>query len=375
MLFVRPTAVFSTMLLAFVMVACGGGSSGGGSGTGGSSSGSGGPWQQVSLPSAVTQLNHIAFNSNGHWFIADRSRGFYRSTDQGATWTQINSGMATSLGWTITVDSANGDLIAAIFSGTLNASPVNFYRSSDEGNTWTLIPSGHLSLIPAMTGCVVAANANLVCGGYWAPSPASGAWVSSNGGQTTVSANTSPSTGGGVFGLAFNPAAQDLWMGTEQQGIYRSTDNGLNWTEESPPDQQVDPVHGIRDGDIYGITFDRNGNVLFASQGGVWKSSHTSSGYSWKNVLGNGGSSAGKSLARDASGNLYYGHGQDPMNPTDVYRSTDDGNTWSAFDAGLPPSLQARWFEVNPADNKLYVVLVDEGTSSGRLYRTANPVQ
>ena len=217
LLFVRPTAVFSTMLLAFVMVACGGGSSGGGSGTGGSSSGSGGPWQQVSLPSGVTQPNHIAFNSSGHWFIADTSSGFYRSTDQGATWTQINSGMATTFGWTITVDSANGDLIAAIFSGTLNANPVNFYRSSDEGNTWTLIPTGHLSLIPAMTGCVVAANANLVCGGYWAPSPASGAWVSSNGGQTTVSASASPLTGGGVFGLAFNPAAQDLWMGTDNK--------------------------------------------------------------------------------------------------------------------------------------------------------------
>lgn len=368
---VKSVAAIAAMLLSLAMLACGGGNS-----AMNQSPGPAGPWQQVTLPAAAAQVNFVAFNSSDHWFIADRGHGFYRSTDHGASWTAINSGLPTTLGWTISVNSTNGDLIAAIFSGSaLNANPVNFYRSSDEGNSWMLIPSGHLSAVPAQTGCVSAANANLVCGGYWAPSPSSGAWVSSNGGQTTTAATTSPSNSGATFALGVNPATQDLWLGTEQQGIFRSTDNGLSWTEESPADQQIDPVHGIRDGNIYGMTFDRNGNVLFVSQGGIWKSSPTAGGFSWTNVLGNTGSSAGKSLGRDANGNLYYGHGQDPLNPTDIYRSTDDGNTWSAFDTGLPPSLQGRGFAVDPADGRLYVVLVDEGSGSGWLYRTTNPVQ
>src|SRR5258708_33545147 len=127
--------------------------------------------------------------------------------------------------------------------------------------------------VTAPTGCVFAANTNIVCGGYWAPSPSSGAWVSTDGGQTTISATTSPNNGGSVFGLGFDPATQDLWLGTEQLGVFRSTDNGLTWTEASPPDLQIDPVHGIRDGNIYTITFDRNVHVLFGPQCGIWQSS------------------------------------------------------------------------------------------------------
>ena len=368
----KSVALFSTTLLIAATVACGGGSSA----VSNPQSSGGGGWQKVSLPSAATQLNYVAFNSSDHWFIADRSRGFYRSTDQGATWTQINSGLATTLGWTINVNPANGDLIASTSSGgTLNANPVEFYRSSDEGNNWSVIPSGHLSAVTALTGCVFATNANIVCGGYWAPYPSSGAWVSTSGGQTTISATTSPHNGGSVLALGFNPVAQDLWLGTEQQGIFRSTDNGFTWTEASPPDQQIDPVHGIRDGNIFAITFDRNGNVLFGSQGGIWKSSKTSAGYSWTNVLKNTNTSAGKGLARDANGNLYYGHSQDKLDPTVVYRSTDNGNTWSAYDAGIPPSLQGRHLAVDPVDGRMYAVIVDEKTGSGWLYRTVSAVQ
>ena len=368
---VKAEAIVPMVLLTVITVACGG------SGTNPvPSAASGGSWQKVNVPSAATQVNYVAFNGSDHWFIADRSHGFYRSTDQGATWTPINSGIATTLAWTINVNPATGDLIASTFSGSsLNAHPVVFYRSSDEGNSWSVIPSGHLSAAPALTGCVFAANTNLICGGYWAQAPSSGAWVSTDDGQTTVNATSSPSNGGSVFGLGFNPVTQDLWLGTEQQGIFRSADNGFTWTRVSPPDQQIDPAHGIRDGNIFAITFDRNGNVLFGSQGGIWKSSKTSAGYAWTNVLKNRNTSNGMGLARDANGNLYYGHHQDPNDPVVIYRSTDDGKTWSPFDAGLPPSLQGRHFGVDPVDGRLYVVIVDEKTSSGWLYRTANAVQ
>ena len=366
----RPNAIVLA-ILAIATLSCGGGGAGSGSGPGSTGSPTG-SWQKVNVPPGATEVNFVAFNSSNHWFIADQNQGFFRSTDQGATWTQINSGLPTTLGWTINVNPANGDLIASTYTGgALNANPVEFFRSTDEGNSWRLIPSGHLSSVTALTGCVFAANTNIVCGGYWAPSPSSGAWVSSNGGLSTVGAMTTPpnANSDGVFSLGRNPVTQDLWLGTEQNGVFRSTDNGLTWTQESPSDQQ------ISDSDIYGITFDRNGNVLFASQGGVWKSSKTNSGYTWANVLSNRNVSAGKGLTRDANGNLYYGHDQDPSNPTDVYLSTDNGNTWTAFDSGIPPGLQGRQFAVNPSDRKLYAVITDENTGSGWLYRTVNSVQ
>ena len=131
-------AIFALMAGA---TSCGGGAAGtsnssGSPGSGGSPSGI--SWQKVSVPSGATQVAFFSVNSSNHWFLADRSEGFFRSTDQGATWTAINSSLATTLGWTISIDPGNGDLIASTYSASLNANPVNFYRSTNEGASWTL---------------------------------------------------------------------------------------------------------------------------------------------------------------------------------------------------------------------------------------------
>ena len=209
-----------------------------------------------------------------------------------------------------------------------------------------------------------------MCGGYWAPFPGSGLWVSTDGGQTAIGASTSVPIGGSAFGLGYNPVTRDLWLGTELSGIFRSTDNGFTWRQESPA-----ATSALRNGNIYGMTFDRNGNVLFGSQGGVWKSSKTSTGYSWTNVLKNTNTSAGKGLGVDGNGYLYYGHNHDTLHATVIRRSTDDGNTWTAYDSGIPPFLEGHEFIVNPADRKLYAIIEDGATNNGWLYSTVNPVQ
>lgn len=114
------------------------------------------------------------------------------------------------------------------------------------------------------------------------------------------------------------------------------------------------------------MTFDRNGNFLFGSQGGIWRIFQDRQRLHLAD---------GKGLGRNANGNLYYGHNHDPNDPTVVYRSTDDGNTWSAFDSGLPPSLEAHRFVVNTTDRKLYAVIEDGSSNNGWLYCTTNLVQ
>jgi hypothetical protein len=273
------------------------------------------------------------------------------------------------------VNPATGALIASTYPGVNGTNPIRFYRSTDEGTHWTAVATSFgLSAYPAFTGCVFASNGNAICGGFWPPAPYSGAWVTANGGRTTVAGLTAPGIGG-VFGFGFDPVSKDLWLGNETHGVFRSTDNGFSWTQESPSDQAVDPVNGIRDGNARSFAFDRNGNVLFAAQGGIFKSSNSGSSYTWTNVMGNGNTSAGKSLGQDGSGNLYYGHDFDTTNPTTIYRSTDNGATWSAYDSGIPQFLEATQFLVNPSDRKMYVYIEDEAANVGTLYRTANPVQ
>ena len=359
----------AVLFLVCAVASCGGGPSSHGSQSAVS-------WQTVNVPSGATKVAFLAVNSSNHWFLADQIKGFYRSTDQGATWTPINTGISTNLAWSINVNPANGDLIASTYSGNSpNANPVNFYRSSNEGTSWTLIPSVHLSSATAPTGCAFPGNKNIVCGGFWAPSPNSGAWVSTDGGQTTTNVSNSTVTGGAVYALAVNTINGDLWLGTEQMGIFRSTDSGFTWTQASPPDQTIDPANGIHDGNIYGITFDSSGNVLFSSQGGIWKSSANGAGFSWTNVLANTNTAQGHGMARNASGELFYGHNADPTNPTSVQCSADDGSTWTACDSGLPSGLTGREFVINPSDGKLYAVMLDEGAGTGALYRTVSAAQ
>lgn len=364
------------LVLIVAATGCGGGAAGS-AGGGGNGGGGGGAmsWQKVSVPSGATQITFFSVSSSNHWFIADRSKGFFRSTDQGATWTAINSGLATTLAWTISVDPANGDLIASIYSGSsLNANPVNFYRSTNEGGSWTLISTVHFSSATADSGCVFPAN-NIVCGGFWASNPSSGGWISTNAGQTATGFSSATAMGTSVYSLAVNPSNGDVWLGTEQMGVFRSTDSGLTWTQASPLDQNLDPVNGIRDGNAYGITFDSSGNVLFSSQGGIWKSSPNGSGFSWSNVLANGNTANGHGLARSAGGELFYGHNADPTNNSSVECSTDNGSAWTQCDSGMPAGLTGHEFVVSPADGKLYAVMQDEGTGNGTLYVTTSAVQ
>jgi hypothetical protein len=367
----RAAAAFVGVLIACALVSCGGGS--------GSShmlqSGGSLSWRRVSVPSGATQISGFAVNNSNHWFIADRNKGFYRSNDQGASWTAINSGVTNTFAWSIDVNPATGDLIGSTYSGASGTVPVKFYRSSNEGASWTAISTVALSSATALTGCAFPSNGNIVCGGFWAPTPSSGAWVSTNGGQSATSVSTSTNMGTSVYSLATNPLGGDLWLGTEQMGVFHSADNGLTWTQASPADTNVDPANGIRDGNIYGITFDGNGNVLFSSQGGIWKSSKTSSGYNWTNVLANHTTAAGKGMGRDAAGDLFYGHNPDPSDSTSVRCSTDDGATWRACDSGIPAGLTAQDFLVSPADGKLYSVIRDENGNAGFLYSTTSAVQ
>lgn len=371
----KPVNLLLIAVLAVItsaVVSCGGGSgSGGAAGTPGTLA-----WEQVNTP--FSQANFIDFGSNGHWFVADRAQGFFRSTDGGSTWSPINSGIATNFGWTINVVPSSGDLIAGIYSsGGPNLHPVQFYRSSNEGSSWAMIQSsisGVLDASPAWTGCAFASNGNAVCGGYWASSPAPGGWYSTNGGQTVAAVRTASTNGTTVFAVARNPVNNDLWLGTEQYGIFRSTDNGATWSPASPPDTQIDPSGGIADGNVFAITFDQKGNVLFGSQGGIWKSSSNGGGFKWTNVKNNPSTADGYALGRDANGMLYYGHRQAAADPTSLYCSTDGGNNWQACDSGMPKSAEVYRLVVNPVDGKMYATVRMTDTQQF-IYRTVNPVQ
>jgi len=335
-------------------------------------------WQQVPIPPAATQLIDFAIDSSNTWYYADRSSGFYKSTDQGATFTAINNSGIPLNATSIDVNPNNQDLIAVAGS-----KPVNFYRSQDKGATWTQIPINPFTLINnlgAYSGCTFAKNnANILCGGFW--SQGSGTWVSSDNGVTSLSitktgANSFNDAGelGDTFGMATNPVTGSIWVGTEVSGIYKSIDNGLTFNRVSgraltytPADPQAIDVGNTR-----WLTFDNGGNVFASTVGGIMKSPDNASisPNTWTKVFNKTGSAQGKGMGRDSAGNLYYGHRGDPTDTHSVRRSTDGGVTWPPFDQNLPPNMEAWHFVQNLADGRMYVNLQDTLTNAGQVWRT-----
>ena len=373
---------FATAGLMLSSAGCGGGGSARCvSGSGGAVTNS---WQQVNTPASATKIHYFSVNSSNHWFTADRVNGFYKSTDQGNSWSQINNSGINTSAWTIDYDLLHGQLIAGTFGNG-----VQFWRSSDEGTTWTQLTTPRLlswSDVPAYSGVLVSPSGTIVDGAFWSAGNLScGSWYSNDGGSTTNVINFTLLPGGstngcgGAWSFLYNPVTKDYWMGTEIEGVLRSTD-AVNWTQVMAYHCPYASTCIPGNGNVDGMSYDSTGNILAGAQAGIYKSSGSAGSYTWNLAWPSNG--AIRTVFRDPAGTLYYGQqntsslGSPDRNA--VYRSTDQGVTFQAFSSNIPPSstganLEAWHFMINPSDNNLYVNLQDEATNNGWVYRTLVP--
>lgn len=345
-----PVLLLFSVTLAALAVAVGCAAARGTATAPGGSPGANATWEKVTGPAGSRQLRMVSIGSNGTIFVAERSLGFFRSSNNGATWTPINLGIVGTSGWTINV-APGGLLVASTFVATTGN--VVYYRSTDNGDHWTAIPGSYnFSKAGAYSGAAFAQNGNLIFGGFWSPGGQSAVSYSTDGGISSAIASTNPMATA-VMGTNYNPVGHDLWMGTEADGLFRSTDNGATWS------QTFDPAGSM--GNNRSFAFNQAGQVLVATITGVWRSSD-SSGTKWAKVLGGDG----RVLFADSQFNIYYGKNID-SDPASVYRSTDGGSTWQRFDTGMPSGLDIESFAQNPVDGKIYAA--QDGPD---LYRTLN---
>ena len=331
-------------------------------------------WVQVPTPTGATHIRYFDINpSNNHFYIADRVSGFWLSTNQGGSWTQINTGITPLTGWAINWDSAHSQLIAGIQNG---ANSTAFYRSANEGASWTkmTVPNAPTATgsAPAYTGFALMPNGTLIDGGFFGPSGTCGSWTSTNAGVTNVAsscpANSPVAAPGGAFSYLYNPIDNVLWLGTENAGLYCSTNNGTSFTPATVPFTGSAP----RVGNIDGLSYDANGVISFAAQGGIWKLNGTGcSSHTLTNTFVNTTSANGRTVGRDSTSALYWGHSADATITSPVYQSTDNGATWHIFSNGLPTTFPEAWhFLQNPADGQLYVNLQNGSGNTGVIYKT-----
>jgi photosystem II stability/assembly factor-like uncharacterized protein len=343
-----PAILVLGLLLSTFGLSCGGGSQ---SSTGGGTRGAN-SWEPINSPPGATSMTEVVQNKAGHLFATDAHQGFFRSNDGGSTWTGINNGIATISANSIFVVPATQTLIASTLP--LGGGTVAYWRSTDEGNSWSRIGGGyqfHNNGWPA----TVAHDGSILFGGWWTPFPQAAMWRSTDDGNSAVGASTSPlqlST----FGYGVNPVNGDVWMGTENHGIYRSRDNGQSFTSTF-----TDPT---LTGDNRAFAFNSSGQILtIGTNSDLLIRSTDNTGTKWTTIMNV--HVQARALIQDANFVLYQSR-----DDVGVMRSTDGGDNWENWNGGLPAGIHILHLDIGQADGRIYA-----GVEGGTAYRTVNPVQ
>ncbi len=132
-------------------------------------------------------------------------------------------------------------------------------------------------------------------------------------------AHTNGPQGGDGIALATNPSG-DVFVGTQGDGVFRSTDNGETWTGVN---------NGLTATNVRALAINSASHIFAGTFGGAFRS--TDNGDSWTAVNNGLEFPFVISLAINSSGDIFAG----TFEGGGVYRSTDNGDNWTLVDNGL----------------------------------------
>jgi photosystem II stability/assembly factor-like uncharacterized protein len=312
-------------------------------------------------------------------------QGIYKTTNSGANWTQINSGLTNIQVQAMGIcKNSPQDLYAGVAPGANDG----VYKSTDGGGSWTRMvngiaePAGTLGVQaflvhptnPSIAYCTIFnALANPTNGLYKTTDGGSNWFPIINGVgtiKTFLSLAMSPTDPNTIYaGTSFDPGTS-----TGPSAIYKTTDGGANWVLSStglPTDPtEINPIRTLNVSDV-------NPNVVTASLfvntatllGGFYLS--TNAGASW--VQKNNGlpivqSKLLRSTAiRPGFDNQFY-LGLDFASGTDigVWATTDGGNNWFNFNGGtMLNTYTIRALVFNPSGN--HTLFAGRGSTTANL--------
>ncbi len=248
-------------------------------------------WTHINGP---TGEDITCFTSHGTTIFAGSRSGVYRSTDNGLSWNWkngISSNSITSIGSTI--------VISSVSYGT--------FSSTDNGENWTKILENSSSNLAVNGGIVFRGNYD----GIYRSFDTCKTWEK----LSTIFTSASLCTKGNSL-IAYG---RDTSTTSKHYPIGISNDNGVNWTYTYS--DKLDNLHDY-DGKIA-----VHDTTLFI---GVFRS--TDNGKNWTNIA------LGKKNPLDCTlftngGSALYVAGD--YTHRDLYRSTDNGDTWTEVRSGL----------------------------------------
>lgn len=254
-------------------------------------------WNKIKTQFDDFEVYAIYITKEDHIWVGTNFQGrIYRSTDDGLTWENKRNGYNTGECWAFG-QSKDG----VIFAG--DGQYFKLYRSTDYGENWILsanlrplvfatdsnnivyagthdglfattdngltwAQNNFLTNIP-VSSILIDSNNNIYCGtGYY--NNGNGVFCSNDGGQNWIHLGLAEKI---VLSLAFDSQG-NLYAGTKQDGLYKTTDLGQTWTQYND---------GLYRKDIFRLKLNKEDNIFIGSENeGVFRS--TNSGESFEHI-------------------------------------------------------------------------------------------
>lgn len=266
------------------------------------------------------RVNAFTRTANGDIYAATIGAGFFKSTDNGNTWREVNVLGTVRTSFTI---QAIGDTVWGAPFGN------GIFKTTNGGNTWVADSLGGVGN-RSIYAIYADADNNLYAGGlstgvFFKP-PGATLWQN-------ITGDLPLGTGGNARTVRsiFKDSNGLLYIGTEggtapnNAGIYTSTNNGVNWVRNSTGLGTASP--SVR-------AFVQRGDTLFVGvfSGGAGVYRKALSATAWTiDTLGLGARGI-NALYVDGTGNIYAG--LNLTNPGGVFRRAVGSNSWSQVALG-----------------------------------------
>lgn len=281
----------------------------------------GNTWTSSTRFATANRVIGVAVTPSGTILAESVSNGVYRSTDNGQTWSLSNAGL-TSL------EGVPERSMSVINGNVYTCTDVKLFRSTDDGINWTVANSGNT------TGKVLR---NPLDGYLFAKSGPS-IYRSTDSGSTWVPFS---STTDNITGWVMMPSGRML-AGT-QVSVEVSVNGGSVWTTSTS---------GLDASQIEGLITSSSGFIIAGSQqNGIYRS--TNAGLSWQNVykVGNNGINMANTITANGIVYIPYNNG--------ISRSNDEGATWTTLQSGLNTYCPS--FAINSSNGNFYAGTWDKG--------------
>ena len=297
----------------------------------------------------TASLNAWCVISKGtNLFLSTSANGVYRSTNNGVTWSAVNTGITTPLLDMRSLAVKGTDLYAG-------SDGYGIFKSTNDGGNWSLVNTGLPGSYYAVSSLAVAGN-NIIAGTYGA-----GVYKSTNDGGNWAAVNNGVSSTDDILAMGVNGTS--VYASTLTGSLFKTTDY-INWN--SVP---VGTFTATRFEAFFssGSSFYAGcwGNGSTEKSFGVFKTNDD--GATWKQI---GITDFPVSVLEVSGSNILAGTNDISGNSFRVtlFRTTEPDSTW-AFNLG---GFAGRNITALKANGAVMYLFDDEGPGNSLVYRSTN---